>query len=170
MRAATRDVLNGGLYAGLIGYATVVIVVAALNVLAGRSPFYTAALFGAALFYGLKDPAALVIAPGPILAYNAAHMVAFLALGFGASWLVSLAERYPTALYAVLVAMIFVAFHVFAALGLFAQPLLGAAGWWQIGAGTVAAALLMGWYLWRRHPLLRREVREFPMGEAPGEE
>ncbi len=168
MRAATRDILSGGLYAGLIGYGTVVILIAALNVLAGRSPFYTAALFGAALFYGLKDPATLVVAPGPVLAYNAAHMAAFLGLGFGASWLVALAERYPTAQYLILVALIFVAFHVFAALGFFAQPLLGAAGWWQIGVGTLAAALLMGWYLWRGHPLLRRELHDIPMGEAPG--
>jgi hypothetical protein len=168
MRTATRDILTGGLYAGLIGYGTVVVVIALLNVLGGRSPFHTAALFGAALFYGLKDPAALVLAPGPVLAYNAAHMVAFLALGMGASWLVAVAERYPTAQYLVLFVLIFVAFHVFAALGFFAQPLLGAAGWWQVGAGTVAAALLMGWYLWRGHPLLQRELRDIPMGEAPG--
>jgi hypothetical protein len=168
MRAATADIWNRGLYAGLIGYGTVVVTIAALNALAGRSPFYTAALFGAALFYGLKDPATLLIAPGPILAYNAAHMVAFLGLGFGASWLVALAERYSSAQDLVLVSLLVVAFHVFAALGLLAQPLLGAAGWWQIGVGTLAAALLMGWYLWRGHAALRRKLRDTPIGEAPG--
>jgi hypothetical protein len=163
----TRDVLEGGLYAGLIGYGTVIVVMAVVNVVLGRSPFYTAALFGSALFYHLKDPALLVVAPAPVLAYNGAHMVAFLALGLGASWLVSLAERHPTAQYFFLFALIFVAFHVFGALGLFTEPLLGAAGWWQIGIGTVAAALTMGWYLWRAHPLLRRELRELPMGDTP---
>ncbi len=167
MRAATRDILIGGLHAGLIGYGTVVVVIAALNLLAGRSPFYTAALFGAALFYGLKDSATLVVAPGPVLAYNMVHMVGFLGLGMGASWLVSLAERYPTAQYFILVLLVFVAFHVFAALGFFAHPLLGAVGWWQVGVGTLSAALLMGWYLWRGHPLLRRELRELPMGDVP---
>lgn len=165
MRATTRDILTGGLYAALIGYGTVIVVIALLNLIAGRSPFYTAALFGSALFYGLKDPAALVIAPAPILAYNGVHMLAFLGLGMGASWLVALAERYPTAQYFILVLLVFVAFHVFAGLGFFAHPLLGAAGWWQVGAGTLAAALAMGWYLWRGHPLLRRELREVPMGE-----
>ena len=36
MRAATRDVLSGGLWAGLIGYGSVAVVIAVLNVLAGR--------------------------------------------------------------------------------------------------------------------------------------
>jgi hypothetical protein len=167
VRAQTRDTLTGGLYAGVIGYATVVVVIAAINVLLGRSPFYTAALFGSALFYGLKDPATLVISAGPVLAYNGAHMLAFLGLGTGASWLVSKAERYPMAQYFIFFILIFVAFHVFGALGLFAEPLLGAAGWWQVGLGTLAAAVAMGWYLLRAHPHLRRELREIPMGETP---
>jgi hypothetical protein len=167
MRTETRDILIGGLWAGIIGYGTVVVVMAVMNVILGRSPFYTAALFGSALFYGLKDPTQLVIAAGPVLAYNGAHMVAFLALGFGASWLTALAERYPTAQYFILFILIFVAFHVYGALGFFAQGLLGAAGWWQIGIGTVAAAVAMAWYLWRAHPLLRRELHELPMGDTP---
>ena len=167
MRTQTRDILIGGLWAGVIGYATVVVVMAALNVLLGRSPFYTAALFGSALYYGLKDPTHLVIAAGPVLAYNATHMVGFLALGFGASWLTALAERYPTAQYFILFVLIFVAFHVYGALGFFAEPLLGAAGWWEIGIGTMAAAVAMGWYLWRGHPVLRRELHDLPMGATP---
>lgn len=167
MRLSTRLVLSGGLYAGLIGYGTVVVVMAVLNVLAGRSPFYTAALFGAALFYGLKDPATLVIAPGPVLSYNMVHMLGFLGLGMFASWLVLLAERYPTLQYFVIVLLVFVAFHVYGALLLFAHSLLGASAWWEIGVGSLAAAVLMGWYLLRGHPLLRRELRELPMGDVP---
>jgi len=169
MRAQTRLVLSGGLAAGLIGYATVVGVMAALNVILGRSPFYTAALFGSALFYGLRDPATLIVAPGPVLSYNMAHMVAFLALGTGASWLVTLAERNPSAQYFVLVLLLFVGFHVYGALLLFAQPLLGASAWWEIGVGSLAAAVLMGLYLWVGHPVLRRELRDIPMGDVPGE-
>lgn len=169
MREQTRETLAEGLYAGVIGYATVVVVIAAINMLLGRSAFYTAALFGSALFYGLKDPATLVISAGPVLAYNGAHMLAFLGLGTGASWLVRKAELYPSAQYFILIVLIFVAFHVFGALGLFAEPLLGAAGWWQIGVGTLAAAVAMGWYLLRIHPSLRRELHDIPMGESPQE-
>ncbi|MGD2135522.1 MAG: hypothetical protein PVF27_05145, partial [Gemmatimonadales bacterium] len=61
MRAETKQVLTGGLFAGLIGYGTVVLLFALINVLAGRSPFHTPAMFGAVLFYGLDDPAQLQI-------------------------------------------------------------------------------------------------------------
>ncbi len=167
MRPQTRVILDGGLVAGLIGYSTVVGVMAVVNVLAGRSPFYTAALFGAALFYHLREPAELIVAPGPVLSYNMVHLLAFLALGTTASWLVTLSERYPTAQYLILVILIFVAFHVYAALLLFAQPLLGSSAWWEIGVGSVAAAGTMGTYLWRAHPFLRRELRDLPMGDLP---
>lgn len=166
MHPHTRKVLMAGLWAGVIGYGTVAVVVAVLNLLAGRSPFYTAALFGAALFYGLDDPATLVVAPGPVLSYNMVHLLAFLVLGLIASWLVALAEKYPTAQYLVLVALIFIAFHVYAFLALISMPLLGGEAWWHVGAGTLAAAILMGWYLWRRYPLIKRELELLPMGET----
>lgn len=165
MRAETRTVLAGGLFAGLLGYVVVVVVMAVLNVVAGRSAFYTAAMFGSAIFYGLEDPAALQIAPGPVLAYNMLHVLAFLALGLLTSWLVAKAEAYPIARFVILFVLIFVAAHVYGAGVIFAQPLLGPSAWWELGVGSVAAAVAMGWYLLRLHPALRRGLREIPMGE-----
>lgn len=167
MRERTREILIGGLWAGMIGYAAVVVVIALLNVLSGRSPFYTAALFGSALFYHLREPAALVIAPGPVLAFNMVHMVAFLGLGWLGSWLISIAERYPTTQYLVLVVILFVALHVYFAMAFLTRPLLGELVWWHVGAGGLAAAAGMGWYLFAAHPLLRRELHDIPMGEVP---
>lgn len=169
MGTQTRVTLNGGLVVGLIGYATVVVTMAALNVALGRSPFYTAALFGSALFYHLKDPAELVITAGPVLAYNMVHLLAFLALGTFASWLVTLSERYPSAQYFVLVLLVFVAFHVYGGLQLFAHPLLGASAWWEVGLGSLAAAAAMAVYLAFAHPFLRRELHDIPMGDVPSE-
>jgi hypothetical protein len=164
-----RKLLLGGLVSGLIGYGTVVVVTAVLNLVAARSPFHTAALFGSTLFYGLEDPQLLQIAPGPVLAYNGAHVVAFLVLGMVCAWAVYIGERYPVAQWAMVFALIFVGFHVFAALVLFAQPLLGTSAWWQIGIASVCAAVTMGYYFWRTHPVLRRELQEIQMGEVPGE-
>ncbi len=160
----------GGLVSGLIGYGTVVLVTAVLNLAMARSPFYTAALFGGTLFYGLEDPQLLQIAPGPVLAYNGAHILAFLVLGMVCSWAVYIGERYPVAQWAMVFALIFVGFHVFAALVLFAQPLLGTSAWWQIGIASVCAAGAMGYYFWRTHPVLRKELGEIPMGSLPEEE
>jgi hypothetical protein len=169
MRNQTRLVLTGGLVAGLVGYGTVVLVMAIMNVVLDRSPFYTAALFGSVLFYDLRDPAALVITAGPVLAYNMMHLVAFLALGTIASWLVTLSERYPSAQYFILVVLVFIAFHVYGAMMLFAHSLLGGSAWWEIGLGTAAAAVTMAAYLVLGHPFLRRELREIPMGDVPPE-
>jgi hypothetical protein len=167
MRARTQETLIDGLWAGVIGYAAVVIVVALLNLLSGRSPFYTAALFGSALFYHLRDPAQLVVAPGPVLAYNMVHMVTFLGLGVVCSWLVYLAERFPTTQYLALVLLLFVALHVYFAMAFLARPLLGDLVWWHVGAGSLAAAAGMGWYFYSSHPFLRRELRDLPMGDVP---
>lgn len=162
-----QDIVNSGIVTGLIGYAVVAAVLAVLNVAAGRSPFHTAALLGSALFFHLTDPARLIITAGPIFAYNALHLLVFLGLGLAVSWLVSLAERYPAALYLILFPLLFVAAHMFLGLVIFAQPLLGATGAWQIGLGSVAAAVAMGWYTWRAHPLLRRDLHDVPLGEVP---
>ncbi|MDH3291382.1 MAG: hypothetical protein OEO20_00595 [Gemmatimonadota bacterium] len=164
-RSETKLVLNGGLFAGLLGYGTVVVLFALINVLAGQSPFYTPAMFGGVLFYGLSDPSALEITPGPVLAYNMVHVLAFLALGFVASWLVAKAERYPVFRYAVLFVLIFVGAHIYAALLLFGQSLLTGGAWWQIGVVSLAAAVVMGWYLLRLHPALREGLTTLPLGD-----
>jgi hypothetical protein len=169
MRAATKQAWTGGLYAGLLGYLVVVVFLALVNLLAGRSPFYTAALFGSALFYGLRDPAALVITPGAVLTYNMVHALAFLVLGQVVSWLVTEAERHPVLRYVVLVALIFVAVHVYGFLLLFAHPLLAGAAWWQLGAASVLAAAAMGGYLLWAHPALRKSLAEMPIGDEAEE-
>lgn len=164
MKHQTRAVWIDGLFCALIGYGIVVVAFALLNLLAGRSLFFTPALFGGALFYGLEDASELSITAGPILAYNMVHMLAFLVLGTLASWLVTEADRHPVVRYLILFVMIFVAAHVYAALVLFAIPLVAQGDAFGIGASSVAAAAGMGWYLLRRHPHLRAGLREIPIG------
>ena len=153
------------MFAGLLGYGTVVVLFAVLNAIGGRSPFYTPAMFGSVLFYGLADPAQLRVTAGPVLAYNMVHVLAFLVLGLFASWLAVKAERYPVARYAILVLLIFVGAHLYAALLLFAQPLLSGMAWLQILVVSTAAAIVMGWYLLRQHPLLREQLKRVPLGD-----
>jgi hypothetical protein len=167
MRQETGTILRGGLYAGLIGYFTIVIFFAVVNTVAGRSPFHTAALLGSALFFDLRDPAAVVVSAPPVLTFNMVHALVMLAAGMITSWLVGLSEKYPIFQWAALVALIFVGFHLFAAVQFFAAPFLGALGWVQITVASVAAAATMGWFLLAQHPVLRRELRQISMGEVP---
>ena len=145
-RSETKLILNGGLFAGLLGYATVVVLFLVFNLLAGRSAFYTPAMLGAVLFYGLEDPGYLV-------------------LGMFGSWLTAKAERYPVARFAVLFVAVFVAGHLYAALLIFAEPLLAGGAWWRILVASVASGIVMGWWLLRQHPLLRAELGRLPMGD-----
>ena len=165
MRPETKLMLRGGLFAGLLGYGTVVVVFAAANVLGGRSPFHTPAMLGSAMFYGLQDPATLVVTPGPVLAYNMVHVLAFVVLGMLAAWLVAVSERYPAARFLALFVLVFVGGHVYAALLIFAEPLLRGSAWLVIAVASIAAAVVMGWYLLRLHPSLRSGLSEVPLGE-----
>ena len=170
MRRETEVVLRGGLFAGLIGYFTIVVFFSAVNLIEGRSIFYTAALFGSALFFGLRDPSQLVITAAPVLAFNMVHALVMLLVGFVMSWLVAKSEKYPLTQFAVLFALLFVGFHLFAAILLFAAPLLGALGWIPLAIASVAAAVAMGWYLLRLHPFLRQALKDIQMGDVPPDE
>lgn len=153
------------MFAGLLGYITIVVLLALLSLLAGKSMFYTPAMFGSVLFYGLEDPAALEITPGPVLAYNMVHVLVFVVLGMFASLLVTKAEHYPVARYAIFFVLIFVGAHLYAAMLIFAQPLLAGTAWLQILLVSAAAAAVMGWYLLRQHPLLREQLKRVPLGD-----
>lgn len=168
MRRYTQVTLTGGVIAGFIGYLSTVILFALFNVVTGKSAFYTAAILGNALFYGATG--ASVVAPGPVLSYNAVHLIAFMLFGLMASWLASMAERFPVAQYVFFFILIFVGFHVYFGLTVFAMPLLGSSTWWEIGIPSAVAAILMGWYLLRTHPVLRSELKELQWGEVPFDE
>lgn len=62
MLAHRARMLRDALAAGFVGYLSVVVIFGTWNVVAGRSPFHTAALLGEALIGGLRDPAALAMA------------------------------------------------------------------------------------------------------------
>jgi hypothetical protein len=168
VRTENEVVLRGGLFAGLIGYFTIVLFFGAYNVFGGRSPFETAALLGGALFFGLRDPAQLVVSPATVLTFNMVHALLMLGIGFLTSWLIAKSEKYPISQYVVLMALLFVGVHLFAAMYFFASPLMGSGAWFPIAVASVAAAVAMGWYLLWIHPALRHQLRDLPMGDVPG--
>ncbi len=150
-----------GLVAGLIGYAAVAIYLAVGSLMAGRSPFYTAALMGGALFYGVRDLAGVAVAAGPVFAYNGLHLIVFLMLGFMAAWLAQLAERGPHLWYVGVTFYIVVAFHLFGATFMLPGPLREAMlNWGTLSAGIVGS-IAMAAFLIGVHPLLRAEMRDF---------
>ena len=95
MKPDSARVWFEGLVTGFLGYFTIVLFYGLLNLLIGQSFFHTAALLGRGLVEagpdgGIPDPA------GAILAINGLHLLAFLAIGLVAAWLVMQMERHPT--------------------------------------------------------------------------
>jgi len=149
--------LREGVTAGLAGAVTVAVWFLIFDVLQG-TPFRTPAVLWAVLFEGVRNPAAVGAAPGPVLGYTIAHLVAFLLIGLVAAWLVAGAEREPPLL---VVLLIFLgAFEVFflALISFLARPALGILAWWEILMANFLAALAMLTVFYRGHRPLARTL------------
>jgi hypothetical protein len=165
-----RTLLHGAV-AGLVGYLSIAFLFAIVNIIAGRSPFYTAAVLGTGLTSGTAEAAPVAIAPGPIFAYNALHLIIFLIIGVLASSLVTWSEHgEPGAArwYVGLFLFMFVLFHLLAAAQGFTQSVADALSGRLIwGAGSLAAAMMIG-YLIVVSPALRRQLPAAPYGVTGG--
>lgn len=143
-------VFREGLMAGLAGAAAVAGWFLIYDVAAGV-PLRTPALLGAALFHGLRDPAALVITAPLVLTYTVVHGLAFMAFGWATAGLLALADREPRLLFGLF--MLFCCFEVFfvALVMILAEWLLEALAPWAILTGNLLAALVMLGVLFRSH-------------------
>jgi len=161
MKARTEQLITQGLISGACGYAAVVLFFFVLNLVAGRSPFFTAALLGEAFFYGLNDPAGVVVWAGPVIAYNGLHLLIFLGLGMLAAWLAALSERGPEFWYISILVFLFIIFHVYGALLFLTEPFRSVFPVWQsFLAGTLASVAMGSFLVWAR-PGLRHELQEY---------
>lgn len=156
MEPRRARVLQEGLYAGVIGYVTVALATGLVDLLRGHSFFHTAAILGSALF---GSGAEVAVTPEVVFPYNGVHLLVFLALGFLLAFLVHEIELHALIWYFVffgLLSLFFVSLFLVVALGEAAGP--GVPWALVIGVNT-AAALAMGWYLYRRHRDLWRSMR-----------
>ncbi len=151
--------LSQGVLAGCIGYATLAGVVSLIDLAAGRSPFHSAAVLGASLFYGVADASQVAVTPAYVLAYNGAHLIVFLLLGVIGSALATIADRGKQLWYVSVFFFIFVAFHAIGALQALSDSMRTSLSERMIWVAGVAAALAMGAYFMIVHPGLRQPQR-----------
>lgn len=165
MKPATQKVLADGFWIGLIGYATVAVSVGVLDMLQGRSFFYTPAVLGGVLF----GSGGAAVTPEVVFPYNGLHLLVFLALGMLISVLVHEVELHPVAW--------FLAFFVILGLFFYSLAVIGAIGakggagvpWTSILVGDALAAVAIAAYVRRVHPGLWRVMRDESDPEAEGE-
>jgi hypothetical protein len=160
-----KRALQEGFVAGVIGAAGVALWFLIVDTVDGH-PFYTPALLGSAVFWGLRDPSAVQITYPTIVGYTMIHVVAFWLVGTVAALLAALVDRVPATLF--LVVVFFVIFEVgfYIVVVLAFRPLLGALAFVNVAAGNALAAAGMGYYLWRAHPHIREALARHPLGET----
>lgn len=166
MRPERARVLLEGFITGILGYLAVAVFYGVWNVLAGRSPLYTAAVLGALLVEQAEGAGVVEVAAPAVMAYNGVHLVAFLAIGFAAAWLLFEAEKYPRFWYPVFFLFIAAFIYSLAAILVFAAPVAEAWFWWSVAGANLTGAAVMGAYLRHAHPRLWRELRERADPEA----
>jgi hypothetical protein len=158
-----KRILQEGFVAGLIGAASVALWFLLVDTFAGR-PFLTPGVLGSAVFWGLRDPAAVEITYAAVVGYTMIHVLAFCVIGVIAATLASLVEDVPATLFLVVVLFAVFEFGFYVVVAILAQPLLGALAWWNVAIGNLVAAVGMGAYLWRAHPRIRESLATRPLG------
>ena len=154
-----------GLITGFIGYLTVILLFAVLNLISGEGFFQTPALLGSALFFRGGDAGAAAAGPAPILAYNGVHLLASLLIGMGAAWLIFQAERHRPLWYGVF--FIFLAGFIYSVviMGVFATEMAHTLSWPAIVLANLLAGFTAGGYLWWRHRRLVQELQDAGRGD-----
>ncbi len=163
---AAGGVIRDGVTAGLIGAGVVALWFLILDSVVGR-PLYTPAALGSAFLYGASASDAVLVSPGTVLGYTLFHIAAFIVFGIVVSALVTQVEKFPPLVFGLI--MLFVVFETFV---IFMVAILGVwlmdeLAWWAILVGNLLAAVSMGAYLWRAHPLLREKLRDDVLWAEP---
>jgi putative oxidoreductase len=172
-RHAPHPVFRDGVIAGLIGATAIAVWFFVVDLVAGQ-PLFTPTTLGRALFSVLGTVPETESPIVHVLAYTAFHCAAFIALGIVAATVVRLAGDEPSVLFGfvILFVAVEVGFYAFVAVLSQVTP-LGQLAWWQVMVGNIIAAAAMGFFLLRRHPVLRDQFRhslDAQPWHAPAEE
>src|SRR6266404_5212582 len=132
-------ILREGFIAGLIGAGAVALWFLIVDVIAGR-PFFTPAMLGSAVFWGVHNPSMVVIEYSRIIGYTMIHVSAFIIVGTIAAVLAAEVEIAPHTFYPVVVFFAIFEFGFYVTVAVLAQPLLGSLAWWNVASGTARSA------------------------------
>jgi len=165
MQERSHSIGNEGLDVGIIGGLAVAVWFLVLDLLRGH-PLQTPSLLGQVVLFGESAPQTGFVF-GAFLLDTAFHFLVFALIGMGLVAVVHWSVDNPVVRYALL--PIFLAFEVifYGLLEVLSERTNELFPFWAVVGANTLAALCMGFYLWRRHPALRRSIRETPLGAAP---
>jgi len=151
--------LREGIVAGLIGAAIIAVWFLIYDAAHGH-PFRTPALLGAATFEGVRDPALVPTSAQLVLPYTALHGVVFALVGILIAYLVASAQRQPSRLLIMFIALMCFEVSFLAIVTWLAHPVLNELAWWAILLGNALAATGMLVYLFVGQRALGRALLE----------
>ncbi len=151
--------IREGILAGFLSATVIAVWLLVVDTIA-RHPLFTPRVLGKGLvsILGLRMADTTMLY---VVAYTAFHYAAFALIGIGVAKIVHAAQRTPAVLAGFLI--IFIAFE----LGFYAVAAmlsvnsdLQSLAWYQIMAANLVAAFVMLYFMWVRHPELKREFTE----------
>jgi hypothetical protein len=155
--ASNSRYLREGLIAGFIGAAIVAVWFLIYDAARGR-PLRTPALLGAAAFRGVQNPADVPTATHLVVQYTVLHGVVFALIGVLIAYLIVSAQRQPSRLLMLFIALMCFEVFFLAVVTWLAHPVLNELTWWAILLGNAFAALGMLVYFFVGHRALGRAL------------
>lgn len=154
----SRSLLAEGVITGAIGATAVALWFLVVDMVEGR-PLYTPELLGQA-FFSLFGPPAGETPLQFVIAYTIVHYLAFAIVGTLLALVVRRADEDPHVLAGLVIGGVVFLLASFSFVAFLSQGTrLGNLAWYQIGAATVLAAVLMCAYQWRTHPRVGAELQ-----------
>ncbi|MCH8934594.1 MAG: hypothetical protein IIB90_02645 [Gemmatimonadetes bacterium] len=163
-----QSVVREGLVTGLIGAGAVAVWFLGVDTIAGR-PFFTPAVLGSAMFFGLRDPATVTVGFQAVAAYTLAHVVAFLAVGVIVAAVLAEVRKTPHLLWLLAEFFLVFEFGFYGVIAVVLAPVSAELAWINVAVGNLIAAGGMGYYLWRTNPVLRQTLQRHLAG-APADD
>jgi len=157
MSTARSTFVREGVSAGLIGATAIAVWFGILDAIAGNL-LGTPRMLGASLATLFSANAATDAATSFAL-YTVFHFAMFVGIGLLFSWVVSIAERTPSALIG------FIGLFIIFEVGWVGWTTVLAQGfgeltWLQVFIANLIGAVAMGYYMYRQHPTLPRRVSQ----------
>jgi len=155
--ASNSRYLREGIIAGFIGAAIVAVWFLIYDAARGR-PFRTPALLGAATFEGVADTANVPTATHLVVQYTVLHGVVFAMIGVLIAYLIVSAQRQPSRLLLIFIALMCFEVFFLAVLTWLAHPVLNELTWWAILLANALAAIGMLIYFFVGHRALGKAL------------
>src|SRR3954454_5199867 len=155
MRTDTHSIVREGVISGFLGATAVAVWFFVVDLIAGHA-LYTPSVLGEGLLsvFG-RSPESQAV---NIIAYTIFHYAAFTLVGIIAVILVHAGERTASVLAGSMILFVAIELGFYGLVALLQETTLGDLAWYQILAGNVLAAIVMGTYLLRSHPALRSGI------------